>query len=210
MTQQDKAGAFRSLHVPGTPLVLFNAWDAGSAKAVAKADAAAIATGSWSIAAANGLPDGEKVDRSLHLKTIESIAGAVDLPVTADLESGFSQQPEGVGETVRLAIEAVRSGATSRTAFPRTAACVLSRMQSQGTRPRAPPRTRLFRASSSMRVRTCSFRNRPRSIRLRWSKKHSNAAVLMLTRAPTDCSWPPAENGEKWAVLTAHVALLSH
>jgi 2-methylisocitrate lyase-like PEP mutase family enzyme len=76
MTQQDKAAAFRALHVPGTPLVLFNAWDAGSAKAVAKSEAAAIATGSWSIAAANGLPDGEKVDRSLHLKTIESIAGA--------------------------------------------------------------------------------------------------------------------------------------
>jgi len=118
MTQQDKAAAFRVLHVPGTPLVLFNAWDAGSAKAVAKSNAAAIATGSWSIAASNGLPDGEKVDRSLHLKTIESIAGAVDLPVTGDLESGFSQQPEGVGETVRLAIEAGAIGCNLEDSFP--------------------------------------------------------------------------------------------
>ena len=69
MTQQDKASAFRALHQRGSPLILFNAWDAGSAQAVAKAGAGAIATGSWSIAAANGLPDGEKVDRNLHLET---------------------------------------------------------------------------------------------------------------------------------------------
>ena len=106
MTQQDKASAFRALHQHGSPLILFNAWDAGSAQAVAKAGAAAIATGSWSIAAANGLPDGEKVDRNLHLETIRRIAQAVDLPLTADLESGFSADAAGVGETVRLAIEA--------------------------------------------------------------------------------------------------------
>ena len=51
MTQQDKASAFRALHKHGSTLILFNAWDAGSAQGVAKAGAAAIATGSWSIAA---------------------------------------------------------------------------------------------------------------------------------------------------------------
>ncbi len=57
-TQKSKARSFRSLHVPGSPLVLFNAWDAGSAKAVAAAGAKAIATGSWSVAKANGFDDG--------------------------------------------------------------------------------------------------------------------------------------------------------
>ena len=118
MTQQDKASAFRVLHKPGSPLILFNAWDAGSAQAVAKAGAAAIATGSWSIAAANGLPDGEKVDRSLHLETIRRIARAVDLPLTADLESGFSPDAAGVGETVRLAIEAGAIGCNLEDSYP--------------------------------------------------------------------------------------------
>ena len=54
MDQATKAQTFRELHVKGTPLVLFNAWDAGSAAAVAKGGAAAIATGSWSVAAAQG------------------------------------------------------------------------------------------------------------------------------------------------------------
>lgn len=118
MTQQDKASAFRALHKRGSPLILFNAWDAGSAQAVAKAGAAAIATGSWSIAAANGLPDGEKVDRNLHLETIRRIAQAVDLPLTADLESGFSADAAGVGETVRLAIEAGGIGCNLEDSYP--------------------------------------------------------------------------------------------
>jgi 2-methylisocitrate lyase-like PEP mutase family enzyme len=53
-TQADKARAFQALHVRGAPLVLFNAWDAGSARAVADAGAPSIATGSWSVAAAHG------------------------------------------------------------------------------------------------------------------------------------------------------------
>ena len=118
MTQQDKASAFRALHQRGSPLILFNAWDAGSAVAVAKSGASAIATGSWSIAAANGLPDGEKVDRSLHLETIRRIAAAVDLPVTGDLESGFSLNADGVGETVRLAIEAGAIGCNIEDSYP--------------------------------------------------------------------------------------------
>ncbi|MGG2383065.1 isocitrate lyase/phosphoenolpyruvate mutase family protein, partial [Salmonella enterica] len=55
----DKARAFAALHVPGKPLILFNAWDAGSARVVAEAGAAAIVTGSWSVAAAHGLFDAE-------------------------------------------------------------------------------------------------------------------------------------------------------
>ena len=54
-----KAEQFRGLHVPGRPLVLFNIWDAGGAKAVAGGGVKAIATGSWSVANANGFADGE-------------------------------------------------------------------------------------------------------------------------------------------------------
>ena len=53
-----KAEQFRGLHVPGRPLVLFNIWDAGGAKAVTGGGAKAIATGSWSVANANGFADG--------------------------------------------------------------------------------------------------------------------------------------------------------
>src|SRR5262249_9191849 len=56
-----KADNFRALHIPGRPLVLFNVWDPGTAKAVAAAGASAIATGSWSVAAAYGFNDGEQL-----------------------------------------------------------------------------------------------------------------------------------------------------
>ena len=55
----DGIDAFTALHVPGEPLVLYNIWDAGSARAVAAAGAKAIATGSWGVAEANGFSDGE-------------------------------------------------------------------------------------------------------------------------------------------------------
>ncbi|HEU4992482.1 MAG TPA: isocitrate lyase/phosphoenolpyruvate mutase family protein, partial [Luteimonas sp.] len=106
-TQQGKANAFRALHVPGTPLVLFNAWDAGSARAVADAGALAIATGSWSVAAANGFADGEHLPLPFALDNLRRIVGAVPtLPVTIDLESGYGDAPAAVAATVAAAIAA--------------------------------------------------------------------------------------------------------
>src|SRR2546427_662654 len=61
------AEQFHALHVPGRPLVLFNAWDVGSAKAVAASGASAIATGSWAVAADNGYADGEHLPFELAL-----------------------------------------------------------------------------------------------------------------------------------------------
>src|SRR5881394_1463304 len=84
--QQLKAQTFRSLHVAGAPLVLFNIWDAGSAKAVVSSGARAIATGSWSVAAANGFADGERFPLDSALENLARIAAATDLPVTVDLE----------------------------------------------------------------------------------------------------------------------------
>ena len=60
MSQIDKAKLFRALHVPHAPIILCNVWDAGSAKAVVRAGAKAVATSSWSVAAAQGYADGEE------------------------------------------------------------------------------------------------------------------------------------------------------
>ena len=96
--------AFAALHVPGTPLILFNAWDAGSARAIAAAGAKAIATGSWSVAAAYGLPDGEALPIDLALTNATRIVRAVDLPVSIDFEGGYAVAPEAVAANMaRLA-----------------------------------------------------------------------------------------------------------
>jgi len=106
MTREEKAARFRVLHVRGEPLILFNAWDAGSAKAVADAGAKAIATGSWSVAAAQGYADGEAMPLDLALANIRRIAEAVDLPVTIDFERGYAEEPARVAANVLAAVEA--------------------------------------------------------------------------------------------------------
>lgn len=95
---------FAALHVAGDPLVLFNAWDAGSAVAVAKAGARAIATGSASVAMANGFGDGQEVPMEFALANARRIVDAVDLPVTVDFEGAYSDDPvEGARNIARLA-----------------------------------------------------------------------------------------------------------
>lgn len=65
--QLNKIEAFRKLHVPGKPIVLYNIWDAGSAQAVAKSGARAIATSSWAVAKAHGFKDGEQFPYELAI-----------------------------------------------------------------------------------------------------------------------------------------------
>ena len=116
--QRHKAEQFRAFHIPGKPLVLFNIWDAGSAKAVAAGGAKAIATGSWSVASANGFADGERIPLALAIDNLRRIVGATDLPVTVDLESGYGDAPEVVGETIALAIDAGAVGCNLEDSFP--------------------------------------------------------------------------------------------
>ena len=118
--QAQKAVRFRALHVSGRPLVLFNIWDVGSTQAVAASGAKAIATGSWSVANAHGFGDGERIPRALALDNLRRIVGATELPVTVDLESGYGDAPEAVGETVGLAIEAGAVGCNLEDSFPET------------------------------------------------------------------------------------------
>lgn len=102
MTSQiDKAEVFRRLHVAGDPLILYNIWDAGSAKAVERAGAEAVATGSWSVAAAQGYADGEELPLDTALAVAERIVQSVDLPVTVDFEGGYASDPGTVGQNVR-------------------------------------------------------------------------------------------------------------
>lgn len=100
MDQTDKARAFAALHVPGNPVILFNIWDAGSAQAVARAGAKAIASGSASVAGALGFEDGEGVPMDAALSNAERIVAAVDLPVTIDFEGGYAVDPDEVGRNV--------------------------------------------------------------------------------------------------------------
>jgi 2-methylisocitrate lyase-like PEP mutase family enzyme len=106
-TQRDRATAFRALHDrDAPPLRLLNAWDAGSAKVLVAAGAPALGTTSAGVAFALGLPDGERLTRGAMLAAVGAIAGAVGVPVSADLEAGYADEPAGVAETVRLALDA--------------------------------------------------------------------------------------------------------
>ena len=116
--QGQKARQFHALHVAGAPLVLFNVWDAGSAKAVAATGTQAIATSSWSVANANGFADGERMPLALAIDILRRIVGATDLPVTIDLESGYGDLPESVGETIALAIDGGAVGCNLEDSYP--------------------------------------------------------------------------------------------
>ena len=106
MTNQvEYANILKNLHIKGQPLILFNIWDAGSAKAVQEIGAKVIGTGSWSVAAAHGFDDCEKLPFDLVLANLKRIISSVDLPVTIDLEGGYGKSPAEVQESVKTVIE---------------------------------------------------------------------------------------------------------
>ncbi|MGH9058455.1 MAG: isocitrate lyase/PEP mutase family protein, partial [Acidimicrobiales bacterium] len=97
-----QSDAFRALHVPGRPLLMPNPWDAGTARLLASLGFSAVATTSSGHAATLGRPDGA-VDRDEALAHAASIVAAVDIPVSADLENGFADDPDGVAATIAAA-----------------------------------------------------------------------------------------------------------
>jgi 2-methylisocitrate lyase-like PEP mutase family enzyme len=101
----NKIQEFAALHIPGNPLILYNIWDAGSAAAVARAGAKAIATGSWGVAGAHGLGDGEKLPLDTALATLAEIVAITDLPVSIDMEAGYGADATSVGASVRRAAD---------------------------------------------------------------------------------------------------------
>ena len=105
-SQPERAKVFTALHVRGHPLVLFNIWDAGTARTAARAGAPALATGSWSVAAAHGQEDGEQLPFALVLANLKRIVAAVTLPVSIDLEAGYGATPRAVAQAVTAVIRA--------------------------------------------------------------------------------------------------------
>jgi 2-methylisocitrate lyase-like PEP mutase family enzyme len=100
------AHAFRALHAGDPLLVLANIWDAAGARLVELAGARAIATSSAAVSWAHGVPDGEHLPREVVLAVTREIVKAVRVPVTVDVEAGYSADPAAVGVLVREVVEA--------------------------------------------------------------------------------------------------------
>ncbi|MCJ1907781.1 isocitrate lyase/PEP mutase family protein [Planococcus ruber] len=104
----NKINVFHELHQEGELLFLGNAWNAASARALEAAGFQAIGTTSWGIADSFRLPDGEKMKFDEQLKIIREIVGSVAIPVTADIESGYSEETEII---VRHVLQVAKTGA---------------------------------------------------------------------------------------------------
>lgn len=101
MSPTDRALRLAALHVPGDPVILYNAWDAGSARVIAEAGAPAIATGSWSVAAAQGYADGEAMPAALVETVVARILAVIgELPLTVDVEGGYHEAPQQCADHV--------------------------------------------------------------------------------------------------------------
>ena len=128
----------RSLHVPGAPLVLPNAWDVASAQAVVAAGFPVVATTSGGVAAALGYEDHEHAPAADMLAAAGRIGRSVDVPMTVDAEAGYGMEPDDL-------VAALRSMpappvATSRTRTTPPASCVTPRRMRRGSAPSARPR----------------------------------------------------------------------
>ena len=106
-----KAEKLQTLINSPEALVLPNVWDAGSAKIVEEAGFPVIATSSGGIAWALGYPDGENISRDEMLFMVQRIVNSVNLPVTADMESGYGETVEAVADTVRATLQSGAVGA---------------------------------------------------------------------------------------------------
>lgn len=104
----DKINAFQELHQGDGLFLLGNAWDAASARTLEAAGFPAIGTTSWGIADSFGLPDGEKMKFEEHLKIIQEIVSSVKIPVSADIESGYSEDKETI---IRHVLQVAETGA---------------------------------------------------------------------------------------------------
>jgi 2-methylisocitrate lyase-like PEP mutase family enzyme len=104
--QRAKAETLRAMHDRSRILVLPNAWDAMSARVIEEAGARAIATTSAGVAFAIGYPDGELAPLDEIIAAITRITRVVEIPVSADIESGFAADSRALAETIRRVIEA--------------------------------------------------------------------------------------------------------
>jgi 2-methylisocitrate lyase-like PEP mutase family enzyme len=102
IAQAAKARAFRTLHQQGGAFIIPNPWDIGTARLLSLLGFQALATTSAGYAFSSGQPD-FSVGRDRMLAHVAEIVAATDLPVSADLENGFGDEPDTVAETIRMA-----------------------------------------------------------------------------------------------------------
>src|ERR1700759_1480288 len=105
MNQSEKAKRFAELHVKGAPLLLYNAWDAGSAKAILAGGAKAIATSSWAVAEAQGFRDGEDLPIEDALRAATRIVTSVEVPASVDFEGGYSEDDGELAANIERLLE---------------------------------------------------------------------------------------------------------
>lgn len=117
-SQAVRAERFHALHREPTVLALLNAWDAGSARVFEQAGCMAIGTTSAGIAYALGRPDGERLTRAELVEATARMAAAVDLPLSADAESGYGATPADVADTVSELVAAGAVGVNLEDAAP--------------------------------------------------------------------------------------------
>src|SRR5580692_4286568 len=107
MTQVEKANLFKELHLRPGIFVMPNPWDAGSAKILANLGFEALASTSAGLAFSLGKPDGDGVvSREENLNHLKKLISATDLPVSADLENGYGEDPEICAETILMGAHA--------------------------------------------------------------------------------------------------------
>lgn len=102
----DHATAFHALHAGPDVLILPNAWDAASAALMARAGARAVATSSAAVAWAQGFPDGDALPTDRLIAVIESVVRAAGVPVSADIEGGYTDDLTELSETIRKVVGA--------------------------------------------------------------------------------------------------------
>jgi 2-methylisocitrate lyase-like PEP mutase family enzyme len=102
LTQAEKGSAFRALHERERAFVIPNPWDVGTARLLAHLGFEALATTSAGYAFSVGQRD-NTIGRDKMMAHVGTIASATNLPVSADLENGFGDDPETVADTIRFA-----------------------------------------------------------------------------------------------------------
>jgi 2-methylisocitrate lyase-like PEP mutase family enzyme len=100
---EQRCDLLRSLHVPGAPLVLANAWDVASARAVVAAGFPVVATSSGAVAATLGYEDQEGAPAEEMLAAAERIAKSINVPVTVDAEAGYGLNPDDLVDALQRA-----------------------------------------------------------------------------------------------------------
>lgn len=123
--QKSYAETLRRLHHSPNILVLANCWDVASARIVQAAGAPAIATSSAGVAYSLGYPDGQRISRQEMMAVVERVATAVNVPVTADVESGYGARPEDAARTAQAVMEAGAVGMNLEDSSEESAAAMI-------------------------------------------------------------------------------------